>query len=56
MRQFKVGKPVPTAIFETVGLFNATPKAVEAEVIETPGEGTSQPPSANNHDLPDRWK
>ena len=55
MRQFKVGKPVPTATFEAVGPLNAAPKVVEAEVIETPGEGTSQPPSENNQGMPRGW-
>lgn len=55
MRQFKVGKPVPTATFEAVGLFNATPNVVDAEVIETSEEETPQPPSEINQNMPKGW-
>jgi len=55
MRQFSKGKPVPTATFEAVGLINATPKVVDAEVIETPKEETSQPQSEINQNMPRGW-
>ena len=54
MRQFKVGKPLPTAIFEAVDLLNATHSVVDAEVIP-PEEETSQPPSEINQNLPEGW-
>jgi hypothetical protein len=55
MRQFEIGKPVPTATFEAVGLFNGTPNIVDVEVITSEKE-TSQTQEEKNQELPKSWK
>jgi len=56
IRQFKIGKPVPTATFEAVGPYNETPNIVDAEVI-SPEKEISGPPSEieSKQELPNGW-